>query len=510
MEEYPAFKLTSTEVTFERWRGAVGLFLGPLLGILVYALPMHGLSATAHTLAAVLTWVVVWWVTEPVPIPITALFGVVLCVLSGTAPANKAFAPLADPTIYLFLGSFIIAEAMSVHGLDRRFAYAIMSLRWAGGSAGRILFLYGAIAALISMWISNTATAAMMLPIGLGIANATARALKPETGGVASKHFRFGTGLMLMAAYAASAGGVGTPIGTPPNLIGIALIEKATGVRIAFFQWMLLALPCLLVLYFCLYGLLYLLNKPEVKRLTDAQEHLRRGYEELGPWTRGQKNTLVVFLVAIVLWTTPGFLALLFGADAPILKAYTSRLPEAVVALLSALLLFLLPVDWSHRQFTLTWRQASRIDWGTLILFGGGITLGVQMFETGLAEWVGQGLLALTHAQSPSGITMAAIVTAILVSETTSNTASANMVVPVMISLAAAAGVDPIPPAIGATLGASWGFMLPVSTPPNAIVYGSGLIPITRMIRAGAVFDVIGALCIWAAIQWWLPLIRIG
>lgn len=510
MEEEPqAFRITSAEATFERWRGATGLFLGPLLALAVYIAPIH-VKQPAHTLAAVLTWVVVWWVTEPVPIPITALLGVILCVLTGVASATKAFAPLADPTIYLFLGSFIIAEAMSVHRLDRRFAYAIISLKWARGSTGRILLLYGAIAAFLSMWISNTATAAMMMPIGVGIANATARFLGREDGAGGSKPLRFGTGLMLMAAYAASAGGIGTPIGTPPNLIGIAMIEKATGVRIAFFQWMLLAVPCLLVLYGLLFLVLYFLHKPEVARLEDAAEYLRRQKEELGPWTAGQKNTLAVFLVAVILWTTPGFLALLFGTDAAIVKGYSSRLPEAVAALISATLLFLLPVNWSRRQFTLTWRQAARIDWGTLVLFGGGITLGVQMFETGLAEKIGQTLLAATRAQSLSGITLAAIITAVLVSETTSNTASANMVVPVMISLATAAGVNPIPPAIGATLGASWGFMLPVSTPPNAIVYGSGLIPITRMIRAGLIFDVIGALCIWATVQWLLPLINIG
>ena len=185
-------------------------------------------------------------------------------------------------------------------------------------------------------------------------------------------------------------------------------------------------------------------------------------------------------------------------------------MPEGVAALVGAMLLFLLPVNWKEREFTMTWSQATKIDWGTLLLFGGGITLGNLMFETKLAEVIGKNLLEMSGATSMWGITFGAIFIAILVSETTSNTASANMVVPVMISLAQAAGVNPIPPAIGATLGASWGFMLPVSTPPNAIVYGSGMIPITKMIRAGIFFDILGGLVIWLGLWILLPLVGLA
>jgi len=185
-------------------------------------------------------------------------------------------------------------------------------------------------------------------------------------------------------------------------------------------------------------------------------------------------------------------------------------MPESVAALIAAGILFVLPTDWKNREFTITWRQASRIDWGTLLLFGGGITLGNLMFETKLAEAIGKGLMDLSGASSVWGITFAAIFIAILVSEATSNTAAANMVVPVMIALSIAAGVNPIPPAIGATLGASWGFMLPVSTPPNAIVYGSGMIPITKMIRAGIFFDIAGAILLWVGLRIMLPIVGLG
>jgi sodium-dependent dicarboxylate transporter 2/3/5 len=313
-----------------------------------------------------------------------------------------------------------------------------------------------------------------------------------------------------MTAYAASAGGIGTPIGTPPNLIGIAIIEKSIGVKIHFFQWMVIAVPCLIVMYVVLFLLMYRLEKPEVGTIEGARDYVRGELAKLRPWTPGEKNTLGVFGLAVTLWVLPGFLAFIYGATSEELKGFNSRMPEAAVAIVCAALLFLLPVDWPKRTFTLTWTEASRIDWGTLLLFGGGISLGNLMFGTGLAEAIGKGLLALTGASSVAGITFAAIAVAILVSEATSNTASANMIVPVMISLTMAAGLNPIAPAIGATLAASWGFMLPVSTPPNAIVYGSGLVPITRMIRAGFLFDLVGAVTIWATVMLLLPLVGLG
>jgi sodium-dependent dicarboxylate transporter 2/3/5 len=503
--------LSPAEERFERWRNTVGLFLGPAVALIIYLIPLPTISPKAHVLAAILGWICTWWVTEPIPIPISALVGSVLCVLFDVANARVAFAPFADPTIYLFLGSFILAEGMAIHGLDKRFAYGIMSLRWVGNSTGRLLLAYGAISAFISMWISNTATTAMMFPIGLGMIYAVADLVKDTTGkDVDPTRLRFGTGMMLMAAYAASAGGIGTPVGTPPNLIGIAMIEKFAKVKIPFFQWMLFAVPLLVIMFALLFVLMYWLHKPEVSHVEGSQEYVRKELKELGAWTQGQKNALFAFLLTVVLWIIPGFLAVGYGTDANAYKLYGARMPEAVAALIGAGLLFLLPTDWKNREFTITWKQATRIDWGTLLLFGGGITLGNLMFETKLAEAVGKGLLELSGATSMWGITFAAIFIAILVSEATSNTAAANMVVPVMISLSMAANVNPVPPAIGATIGASWGFMLPVSTPPNAIVYGSGMIPITKMIRAGFLFDIFGGILLWVGLRILLPLVGLA
>jgi sodium-dependent dicarboxylate transporter 2/3/5 len=503
--------LSEQEEQFEKWRNTIGLFLGPLVAVIIYFMEMPQLSHQAHLLAAVLGWTVVWWICEPIPLGMTALASSVLCVVLGVEAAKKVFAPYADPIIYLFLGSFMLAEAMAIHRLDKRFAYAIMSSKLVGNSTGRILGAFGLICAFLSMWISNTAATAMMFPIALGIVYAMSDIIARQQGkGVNPLKLRFGTGLMLMSAYAASTGGIATPVGTPPNLIGIALIDKTLGIKISFFHWMTFALPLTVILCVVLFLLLYFLHKPEIARLEGSMEYVALEKEQLGKWTAGQRNALIAFMITVTLWIIPGILAILYGEKSEIATAYNKMMPEGVAALIGALLLFIMPTNWKTREFTITWKQAMRIDWGTLLLFGGGITLGTLMFDSKLADVIGKGLLAISGATSTWGITLGAIFIAILVSETSSNTASANMVVPVMIALAQAAGVDPIPPAIGATLGASWGFMMPVSTPPNAIVYGSGMVPITKMIRAGVIYDIIGGMTLWIGLYILLPMVGLA
>jgi sodium-dependent dicarboxylate transporter 2/3/5 len=503
--------LSPAEERVERWRRSIGLFVGPVVALILYLLPMPALNDKAHVLTAIIGWVVIWWITEPIPIPITAVLGAVLCVIFRIGSASEVFAPFADPIIFLFLGSFILAEGMIVNGLDKRFAYGIMSSKWIGNSSGRILLVFGIICVFLSMWISNTATTAMMYPIALGITYSMADILSKKTGkAVSPNQLRFGTAMMLMAAYGASVGGIGTPVGTPPNLIGIAMIEKFAHVKIPFFQWMLFAIPILIAMFVLLYFLMYYLHKPEISKIEGNQEYVKSELQKLGNWTKGQKNVLTAFLITVVLWVTPGFLAVIFGSDSPVSKNYTAFLPEGVAAMIGATLLFIMPTNWKQRTFTISWKQAVNIDWGTLLLFGGGLTLGNLMFQTKLADTLGQELMAFSGANSVWSITLVAIFIAIFLSETTSNTAAANMVIPVIIAVCLAAGINPVPPAIGATLGASYGFMLPVSTPPNAIVYGSGMVPIIKMIRAGIIFDILGGLVIWGGLWILLPLVGLA
>ncbi|MEO0189870.1 MAG: DASS family sodium-coupled anion symporter [candidate division WOR-3 bacterium] len=495
-------KISPGEERFERFRKTIGFFLGPTIFVVFLLLPMSSLSRNAHFLSAILGWVVVWWITEPVPIPITALLGTTLCVIMGVDTMKKIFAPFADPIIFLFIGSFIIAKAMMVHRLDRRFAFQILSIPGIGKSSNMILFTLGLIAVVISMWVSNTATTAMLYPIGLGILNTIAQLQAKEL-----KKMKYSTGLMLIIAYGASVGGIGTPVGTPPNLIGIGLIKELLGKNITFFRWMLFAIPMVAIMYAVLFLLLRLLFPPEFKKLSGIENYVEKEKKAMGRMSRGEKNVLIGFLITVFLWVFPGILTIIFGTDAPCCKWWEAHIPEGLSAIIGAVILFILPLDWKEKKGTITWKDAVGIDWGTILLFGGGLSLGSLMFSTGLAENIGKGILSLTGAKSLFAITAISVLLAIITSELTSNTASANMVIPIMISLATAAQVNPLIPALGACLGASYGFMLPVSTPPNAIIYGSGYVPITRMIRAGIIFDFLGFLIILAGVFLLLPLL---
>jgi solute carrier family 13 (sodium-dependent dicarboxylate transporter), member 2/3/5 len=307
---------------------------------------------------------------------------------------------------------------------------------------------------------------------------------------------RVGAAIMLMLAYGASVGGLLTPVGSPPNLIGRGLIEEATGERISFAQWVAMAVPICLLMFVALAFVLLMLNKPEIKRIDGVAEYVAQQRAEMGSLSRAEKNTLIAFAVTVTLWILPGIVALFAGNDSPVYEAVSDTLDEGMVAVFGASLLYLLPTDWEKREFTLRWRDAAQIDWGTIVLFGTGIIFGSLLADTGLAETIGTSVAGGLGLTSVVAITIFAALLAIIVSETTSNTASAAVVVPIIIPVAVAAGINPFVPALAATFAASFGFMLPVSTPQNAIVYGSGVVPITKMIRSGISFDVLGALLI--------------
>jgi sodium-dependent dicarboxylate transporter 2/3/5 len=474
------------EEMFNRRRRTLGLFLGPavLLALLLAPLPI---PPAAHRLGAILAMMVVLWVTEALPLAVTALIGPLLAIVLGVAPARAAFAPFADPIIFLFIGSFMLAEAMFVHGLDRRIAFGALSSRLVGGSPARILFVFGGVGAAISMWISNTATTAMMFPIGLSI---VAHLTEGRESDPRSRDFAMA--MMLIAAFGASVGGIGTPIGTPPNLIGIGMLARITGREISFFQWMLLGVPVVVLLFAFLVGYFYFRSLRGLEldggRAGRIQEELRK----LGPLSAGQRNVLVAFGVTVVLWLTPGVLAIAGAGETGFARSFAAAFPESVAAMAGAILLFVLPISWRARRFTLRWDEAVRIDWGIVLLFGGGLAMGELAFSTGLAEAVGRGIAGWLPSQTTLSLTVLFAAVAIVMSEAASNTASANMVVPIAIAVAQAAGVDPLQPALAATLGASMGFMMPISTPPNAIVYSSGHVPITSMMKHGIALDVAG------------------
>lgn len=491
-------RLSPNEERFEKGRRTVGLFLAPVVAVVFLVLPLD-IPPQQQTLAGVLLGVIVLWVTEAVPIPIGGLLGVAVIVFMGVAPADDVLGPFGSSTVFTFIGAFILAQAMLKHGLARRFAFKILALPRVGQSTTGVIIAFGVITCLLSAFVSNTATVAMLLPTGIGILGVIAKILQAQ-GKVADDfdplRLRVGAALMLVLAYSASVGGLLTPVGSPPNLIGRGLIEEATGEKISFGQWMVLAAPICLVMFVVLAIVLIALNKPELKHIHGVSEYIAEQRADMGNLSRAEKNTLVAFGVTVSLWILPGIIALIFGNDSDLYTAVSDRLDEGTVAVFGAALLFLLPTDWEQREFTLRWKDAAAIDWGTIVLFGTGIIFGSLLADTGLAETIGNSVADSLGLTSVVAITIFAVLLAIVVSETTSNTASAAVVVPIIIPIAVAAGVNPFVPALAATFAASFGFMLPVSTPQNAIVYGSGAVPITTMIRSGVTFDIAGAILI--------------
>jgi sodium-dependent dicarboxylate transporter 2/3/5 len=394
---------------------------------------------------------------------------------------------------------------MFAHGLDRRIAVSILALKWVGPRPGRILFAFAAVTAFISMWVSNTATTAMMYPIGLSLLASLGMARQGES---TSSNIRvYGSALLLLCAYASSLGGLGTPVGTPPNLIGLGMINKATGIHISFFQWMVLSFPIMVLMFGFLILHVGRKARGSFPHIENFAEWIRTERQRLGPLSRGEKNTAIAFAITALMWIVPGLLLIVLGGGNAFAKSLNEYLPESVAALVGAMLLFLFPINFRERRFTLNWRQAADIDWGTILLFGGGLALGGLMFSTGLAEAAGRAIEAATGAHSLVAMTFLFTGLGIVLTEFCSNTATANVIIPIAIGLAQANGVSPILPALGACTGASMAFLLPVSTPPNAIVYGSGMVPITKMIRYGFVMDLVAAIIVPSVLLLWGPIV---
>ena len=485
-----------SDIAFDGARHAIGAVLGPLSMLLICLITIPGMEPAQQKLLAVLAWTAIWWICEPVPIPVTSLLGPTLCVLMDIAPMKDVFSAFANPMIFLFMGGFMLAKAMMVNGLDKRIAYGIMSMKWVGDSPKRIFIAMGVACMMCSGWISNTATAAMMFPISLGLLEAIRDMMAANGKVIDLKNYKYATGLMLMTAYACSIGGVLTPIGTPPNLIMMGFLETLApnAPSISFFDWMIWGFVAMVGYFVIAYAVLWRMFPADVKRIEGAHEFIEKHRKALGKWNRAQVNTMIAFMAAVAMWVAPGILSMILGSKSEIVKAFTEYMPEELVAMIGGLMLFLLPVDIKQGKMTMTWKDGVEgIEWGTLLLFGGGLAMGSLMYTTGLSTWVGAGLRELMGG-NPSELVFVTVfcVAGLLISELTSHTAATNLLAPIAISTALSMGMNPIPVAVGLALAASLGFMMPVSTPPNAIVYASGYIPITKMIKSGALIDLFG------------------
>lgn len=459
-------------------RAKAGFLLAPSVFVAVWIAPLP-LATEAHRLAAIAACVVVLWITEAIPIPVTALLGSVLCILLGVASAPVVLAPYADPIIFLFLGAFVLGEAIVSSGLDRRVAAGLLGVRALSSTGTRLVGTLAMITALISMWMSNTAAAAIMTPLALSMLRRRGDS-SPQASG--------GDTVVFTVACAASLGGIATPVGTPPNLIAIGFLQREHGVHVDFLSWMSFGLPLAIVLTLGLIVLSrFTLRHVQPPCPPSEGESPRR-------WSGSQKAVGFVFALMVAGWLLPSLFALLAPGDAA--KLLTERMPESLVALSGAILLFILPARTRPYAPVLSWRQTAGIDWGTILLFGGGLSLGGLVISTGLGARVGAALLGATGVETRAGLIVLAVGSGIVLTELMSNTAAANVIVPVIYAMALQMSVDPFAPVIAATLGANMGYMLPISTPPNAIAYGTGLISVPQMARRGVLLDAIAFICI--------------
>lgn len=438
---------------------------------------------------------VIWWIGEAVPLPITALLpAVVLPFLHVTGISEttlyeftikNTLLSYSNPVIYLFLGGFLIAAAMQKWGLDRRLTLWLLTRGSFANNSQSILLSIMGVSAFLSMWISNTATTAMMLPLGLGILRLMN--LKPGES-------QFGVALMLGIAWGASIGGVGTIIGTPPNGIALGILNSTFAAdpsyqRMTFFDWMKFGVPYVIIMVPLAWKILLYLNPPEISSLPGGKEQLERERAALGTMSRGEKLTITAFLLAVFLWITNPFWNILLPE---FLTKQMSWIDEYSIGLLVGTLCFILPVNFRKGEFLLDWHDTKFVDWGTLILFGGGIALSDAMFKTGFASWIATTFVSVLGTPSTLVMMFAVVLLVDFLTEVTSNTAVTSMMVPIVIAIAQTSGENPVSLAIAATVAASMAFMLPVATPPNALVYGTGYVTVKQMIRNGFALDILG------------------
>lgn len=474
----------------------IGLFLGPALFVLMLLFfNPEGLSSEGVAIAASTVWIAVWWITEAVPIPVTSLLPLVLFPLTQGLDVKETASSYGDETIFLFMGGFMIALAMEKWNLHRRIALTIISV--IGTNSDRIVLGFMVATGFLSMWISNTATAMMMVPIGLAIIYQFSETLKDDPSvDTTPQNFSFGKALMLGIAYSASLGGISTLIGTPPNTLLAGAINTMYGIELSFAKWMLFGVPLAWTFLFIAWFYLVKFAFPtKVKQIPGGREVIDDQRTALGKASTEEKLVLTVFSLAAFSWITRTFF----------LAKFIPGISDGVIAITFAILLFIIPSKNKKGDFLLDWDTAVKLPWGILLLFGGGLAIASGFTESGLSEWIGT---QLTGLQGVNLLVVITLVTALVIflTEITSNTATASMMFPIMASLAVALGFHPYALMVAAAVAASCAFMLPVATPPNAVVFGSGYLRIPDMAKAGFALNILGIVLVTVAIYILLPI----
>ena len=484
-----------------------GLWLGPLLAVGVFVLLPDtegaALGVAGRITAALAVWMAVWWLSEALPLAATALLPVVVLPLAEVSTIAKAAAPYANPLIFLFLGGFMIGLAVQRFGLHRRMALHILLA--IGTSPRRLIAGFMLASAALSMWISNTATAIMMLPIGVSVLKMLedgqlGEAAEGHAADLADRE-SFAPALVLGIAYACSIGGIGTLIGTPPNLILAAFLRSQYGIELSMVQWLGVGLPLVAVML----PLAWLYLTRVAFRIPDrplpyGRELIRAELGALGPMDRGERVVLTVFALTATAWILRPQIAAWTGLDG---------LSDATIAMVAALVLFVVPVGGSPRRAAMDWNTAKQLPWDILILFGGGLSLAAAITATGVDAFIGSGF-AQFAGMAPFLLVLLVTAGVILLTEITSNTAVATTLMPVLAATAAATGTPAGMLLTAAAMAASCAFMLPVATPPNAVVFASGYVNVAQMARVGLWLNLVASIAITTIVYFGIRLVIAG
>jgi len=473
----------------------IWVLLGPVSFLIMSFLPVpKGISPEAWKVLAMAALMLIWWISEAVPIAVTSLLPLVLLPSMGVAKLEAAAAPYANPVVYLFMGGFVIALAMEKWALHKRIALQIVNMT--GTNANGIIGGFMMATAFISMWISNTATAIMMLPIGLSIITLMQNQISPDKEN--EKGLRnFSISMMLAIAYGANIGGTATIIGTPPNVVFAGYMRENFNVEVTFLTWMMIGTPFAIILLIFTYFLTVKVLFPNnLGNFGGAKEIINSELKELGPMTTGEKLTLFIFISTALSW----IFRLQIDAIFPAIK-----ISDTTIALVAAMLLFIIPVSLHKKEFLLNWSDTEKLPWGILLLFGGGLSLADSLASTGIINIIGDQFKGLDSEGWVFIIGLSTV--SLFLTEVMSNVALVTIFLPVVGAIAVGAGIPPIQLCIPVTIAASCAFMFPMSTPPNAIVFASGRITIGQMAKAGFILNLITILVIAFLVKFLFPLV---
>lgn len=470
----------------------IALVLGPLafLLILTFFKP-DGLSKQGIAVLATTLWIAIWWIFEVIPIAVTALLPIILFPLTGAMSLNSTTTSFGHKYVFLYIGGFILAIAIEKWNLHKRIALNI--IKTIGTNVKQIILGFMLATAFLSMWISNTATTVMMLPIAMAIVTQ----LKDNPNTIENENSIFGKALMLAIAYSASIGGIATLIGTPPNLIFAGVLEDQYGIEISFAKWIMYGLPLAIILLFiCWKYLTKIAFKFEQNEFPGGKSEIEKQITLLGKFSYEEKIVGFVFLITAILWIIRSF----------VLKQFLPNIDDTIIAIIGAISLFLIPTKTKKGEKIMDWKSASKLPWDILLLFGGGLAIANGFKTSGLAAWIGTQLTLINHL--PLFLLLLVLVFAVnFLTEITSNLATTAMLLPVIIPVAVSLNIHPFTLMVGITTAASCAFMLPVATPPNAIVFGSGYLKIKDMMRTGVLLNMVSVIIITLMVYFLLPML---